>query len=239
MKQSDDPKFKQLIGFIDLVFNQMMGYAFLFILAFTLVSHIQNKDAKIDPKAEAMIVFTWPDWSPDDLDVWVQLPSGQSVWWQNKNGGLVNLERDDYGLINDITNTPEGPQINPQNREVMVFRGMVPGRYQVNVHYWLKRTVPPQVNELAIKPTIPQPPYPVKVTFVRLNPFYKEIISVDLILEAQGQELSAFGFTITPQGEVVDIDRIERRFVTAPPAPAAGAGLPGYGLGGYTSGESP
>ena len=212
MKSRDDPKFKQLIAFIDLVFNVMMAFAFLFILAFALMSVQSKNQPTVEMKAELMIIFTWPEWSPDDLDVWLRLPSGQAVWWQNTTGGLANLERDDWGLERDITTTTEGEYvINPLNREVIILRSLIPGTYQVNVHYWLQRQLPPGVPTTQ---AIPQPPYPVKVEMVRLNPFYTEIVKVDLTLEEQGQEKSAFGFTVTPNGDIVGIDHVFRPFVT-------------------------
>lgn len=215
-KPRRDRRHEAFLPFLDLLFNVMLAFVFLFIVAFILINNNQKKT--IEPKAEAMIVFTWPDWAADDLDVWVQLPNGQAVWWQNKNGGLVNLERDDIGLLNDITIQPGGTEIvvNPINREVAIFRGMVPGTYQVNIHFYLKRPTPPAV--VAMNKEIPQPPYPVTVEMVRLNPSYQSIVKVELTMEQQGQEKSAFGFTITPDGQITNIDHVERKFVISAPS---------------------
>ena len=41
------------------------------------------KKGVINPKAEYIITVRWPDWSPDDIDTWVEAPSGDVVWFRN------------------------------------------------------------------------------------------------------------------------------------------------------------
>jgi hypothetical protein len=207
-------RYGENIAFLDLLFNIMLAFVFLFVVAFVLINNNQKKT--IEPKAEMMIILTWPDYAADDIDIWLQHPNGQPIWWMNKNGGLVNLERDDLGLPNDITTTPDGYiKINPINREVIIFRGLVPGVYQANVHVFAKRGPDLRMSREQIDKIVPLP-YKVQVELVRLNPAYQSVTKVELLLEQQGQELSAFGFTILPDGTIANIDNVERKFAAPP-----------------------
>ena len=43
------------------------------------------------------------DEHPDDIDLYVQDPTGKLVWYNQKEVGLMTLERDDRGDTNDFT----------------------------------------------------------------------------------------------------------------------------------------
>lgn len=209
----DSPKYKQGLGFLDIIFNMVMAYAFLFVLSFYLINKPAKDDAKINSKAEAMIVMSWPDWSAEDIDVWLLLPNGDAVYFQHKNNNLINLERDDRGLWGDIVYTGTSQSaISPLNREVIMFRALIPGTYQVNVHYYSKGTSYPSLGQQP-SAEIPQPPYPVKVELIKLNPSYKEIAKREVVITEQGEEKSVFGFTISPAGEFTNVNEDERLFI--------------------------
>ena len=92
-------KYKSTIGFTDLLFNLLVGFVYLFIIAFILINPIQKKQ-DVPKKAEFMVVIEWPKTFNDDIDLWVKSPDGQTVSFVKKEAGLMNLEKDDLGLSN-------------------------------------------------------------------------------------------------------------------------------------------
>lgn len=216
---NDAPKYKQLIAFIDLVFNMMMAFAFLFILAFALMNIQENKKAKIDSKAEALITMVWPDNAIEDLDLWMLLPGGKYVSFKNTNTDLANIERDDRGMYGDYIVTPEGKTVrNPVNKEIITLRGLTPGKYTVAMHFYsgmagMSGWMGPMQLTDEEKAKVPTPPYKVQIQLVKLNPTYREIVTVEIVAQHPGSEVTAFSFTITNTGEIINIDRTERLFV--------------------------
>ena len=53
--------------FTDLLFNALLGFAFMFAIAFMLINS-SDDSGKIESKAEVMISVSWPDSHPDDVD---------------------------------------------------------------------------------------------------------------------------------------------------------------------------
>ena len=58
----------------------------------------EAKTGIIDPKAEYILTITWEDNSPDDIDVWVEDPEGQLVYFRAAEAGLLHLDRDDLSM---------------------------------------------------------------------------------------------------------------------------------------------
>ena len=94
-------KYKSTIGFTDLLFNLLVGFVFLFIIAFILINPITKKK-DVPKKAEYMVVIEWESTSLDDIDLWVKAPDGKTVSFVKKEAGLMNLEKDDLGISNDF-----------------------------------------------------------------------------------------------------------------------------------------
>ena len=61
-------RYKTSFGFIDLLFNLLVGFTFMFILAFMLINPIAKKH-ELDPKAEYLIIMTWDNKSIGDIDI--------------------------------------------------------------------------------------------------------------------------------------------------------------------------
>jgi len=101
--------------FTDLLFNALLGFTFLFLIAIMFMNPVAKKGI-IDPKAEYIITITWADNNPDDVDTWVEDPNGNLIWFRNREAGLVHLDRDDRGTVNDTLNI-NGEEIqNPLNQ---------------------------------------------------------------------------------------------------------------------------
>ena len=94
-------KFKSSIGFTDLLFNLVIGFVYLFVIAFILINPIAKKGDVIK-KAEYMIVLEWNHEYNDEIDLWVKDPAGNIVSFLQKSKGLMHLEKDDLGYSNDV-----------------------------------------------------------------------------------------------------------------------------------------
>ena len=101
--------------FTDLLFNALLGFAFMFAIAFMLINS-SDDSGKIESKAEVMISVSWPDSHPDDVDAIVEDPQGGLVWYHNRDSGLMHLDRDDRGLFADKMNVNGAAISNPINQ---------------------------------------------------------------------------------------------------------------------------
>lgn len=184
--------------FTDLLFNALLGFTFLFLVAIMFMNP-EAKSGIIDPKAEYILTVTWADNNPDDIDVWVEDPEGQVIWFRNPAAGLLHLDRDDRGMLND-TITINGEKVqNPLNQEVVTLRGVVRGEYVVNLHYYATQTHKPD---------------DVQVRLVKVNPALEVIYYNTVTLSKVGEEKTALRFTIGADGKVSNINFLPKSLVT-------------------------
>jgi hypothetical protein len=183
--------------FTDLLFNALLGFTFLFLIAIMFMNP-EAKSGIIDPKAEYILTITWEDNSPDDVDVWVEDPEGQVVWFRAPEAGLLHLDRDDRGLVND-TITINGEEVqNPLNQEVVTLRGVVKGEYVVNLHYYASET---------------GKPVDVNVRLAKVNPKLEIVYYGTVNLEERGEEKTAVRFSIGRDGNIFGINFLPKSIV--------------------------
>jgi hypothetical protein len=193
-------RYKSSLAFTDLLFNILIGFAFMFIIAFLLINPVQ-KDADIEAKAEFMIIMSWDDQSAYDIDLWMQDPVGNIVGFPNLHAGLLHLDKDDLGKSNDSVTMRDGTvkQIY-LNREVMTIRGIVPGEYIVNNHLY---SIKSANGEGA--------PMEVTTKIIKLNP-YREVHTGIVILPRRGSEETVIRFTIDREGHVKSTNKRQKKF---------------------------
>ena len=188
--------------FTDLLFNALLGFTFLFLIAIMYMNP-EAKSGIIDPKAEYILTASWPDNNPDDIDVWVEDPEGRLVWYRNPEAGLLHLDRDDRGNLND-TLIVRGEEIqNPLNQEVVTIRGVIKGQYVVNLHYYNSET---------------GKPVPVQVRLVKVNPALKVVYYDTVRLERSGDEKTALRFDIGLDGEIRNLGFLPKKLVQLSPS---------------------
>jgi hypothetical protein len=206
-------KFKSSIGFTDMLFNLLVGFVFLFVIAFILINPpVKKSDAP--KKAEYIITLEWDNDSYDDVDLWVKEPGGGTVSYQTREQGSLNLEKDDLGRSNDFWRKPDGSIEEIRlNREVITIRGIQEGRFQVAVHIYSRRT-------MLVTPTNGKPrrvpatdgPGNITVSLIKINP-YGEVYKVNREYSSRGQVFTAFNFVLDKNGNVTAIDEIPNRIV--------------------------
>ncbi len=184
--------------FTDLLFNALLGFTFMFLVAIMFLNP-PTKTGIVDPKAEYIITATWEEGRPDDLDLWVQGPGNEVVWFRNQEADLMHLDRDDRGTVNDQL-VVDGKEVrNPLNQEVVTIRGQAPGEYIVNLHYYNTQTKRPLDAEVEI---------------VKVNPRLEVVYHGTVRLERLGQEKTAARFTVARDGRVTDVNTLPASLVS-------------------------
>ena len=178
------------LSFNDVLFNALLGFVVLFVLALLLINPITKK-SDIPAKAEILIIVEWDNESPDDIDTWVQGPlMGAPISFQNKHSGSMHLDRDDLGRTSDIMMIDGEKIVIKINREVVTMRGIVKGDYYINIHVYNK----PGNSE----------PTKYTITLLDVNP-YREVYVMQGEVTARGDIVRLPGFTLNKEGEVTDV----------------------------------
>lgn len=178
------------LSFNDVLFNALLGFVVLFVLALLLINPITKK-SDIPAKAEILIIVEWDNESPDDIDTWVQGPMmGAPISFQNKHSGSMHLDRDDLGRTSDIMMIDGEKIVIKINREVVTMRGIAKGDYYINIHVYNKAG-----NTEPTKYTI---------TLLDVNP-YREVYVMQGEVTARGDIVRLPGFTLDEEGEVTDV----------------------------------
>lgn len=200
--------------FSALLFNSLKAITFMFFISFAMINKPAD-EGKVDPKAEMLVTVTWPDNNPDDVDTYVEDPAGNVVWYNQREAGLMHLERDDRGMFKDVVLVNNQEVTNPLNQEIVAFRGLEDGEYTVNiVHYIANGTAP----------------LPVSVKVEKLNPVVKVIFYDTLMLTGTGDEKTAVRFTLKGQ-DVLNVNNQPKSLVELT---RSAGGKDGGGAGGGT-----
>ena len=179
-------------SFLDILFNTLVGFVLLFIIAFLLISPVKKKK-EIEQKAEYVITVTWPSGMNDDIDSWLEAPMEQVMYYREKEVGLMHLDRDDLGNLNDRQNVPGVGMVNyPYNREITTIRGIMPGEYVFNVHLYRKVSKDSSI------------PIPVTVILEKLNPQVKLLYSKTVTLIDAWEEKTIIRFVLDVNGEITE-----------------------------------
>ena len=195
-------RFKSTTGLNDLLFNLLVGFVFLFIVAFLLINPPTKKE-EAPKKAEYLIVIEWDTNSSDDSDLWVMEHNRTTVSFTRKEGGLLNLEKDDLGIANDTWITPQGERVViPINREVVTMRGIVPGRYQIAAHVYSYRTVSKMVGGERV---YNEDSRTITATLIKINP-YGEQYRIQKTYTQRGQQITLFNFELDENGRIIAVD---------------------------------
>ncbi len=126
--------------FIDLLFNTLMGFSFLFLVSLLFINPKADQ-AKVEKQAKYIISATWPQDLEDDIDLWMRTPAGHTVSYLEKETGWLHLKRDDRGELNDTLLIDGKEEVHPINQEFITIRKRNTGEYIVNLFYYTKNLV--------------------------------------------------------------------------------------------------
>jgi hypothetical protein len=181
--QGDDGTF---VPFTDILFNALLGFSMMVFIAFSLIKPDAEANA-VNIKAEFIITATWPDYNPDDIDLYVEDPLGQIVWYHQMQKGFMSMDRDDRGNYLDQITVDGVKTINPLNQETVSIRRNIPGEYVVNVY---------KFSDDSGAPT------PVSVKVEKINPRVSVVSYRTVTLAAKDDEQTVVRFTIDADGKV-------------------------------------
>lgn len=138
--------------FIDLFANGKGVFILLLLIVLTHVNPVGEKsENEEEPPGNLVVEIKWPDGLNIDIDLWMMAPGEpKPVGYSNLNGRVMNLLRDDLGNYSDKSSKHGGQPMSPSNDdhsntfETLNYengysRGLPPGGYRINVHYYSKR----------------------------------------------------------------------------------------------------
>lgn len=176
----DEPVEPEFDVFTDLLFNSLVAFAFMFFIAFAMINPIAES-GEIDTEVEILITLGWADNHPDDVDIYVEDPAGNIVWYNQREGGLMHLDRDDRGQFRDVLLLNGEEVTNPLNQEIVSVRGLMDGEYVINAVHYIATSIDP---------------LPITVKVEKINPFVRVVFYGELLLEGTGDEQTAVRFTL-------------------------------------------
>jgi hypothetical protein len=183
--------------FTVVLFKALQVLCFLFFIALLAIKP-ESDPGKVVKRAEFIITMTWPDQHPDDVDLYVQDPAGKLVWYNQRDVGLMVLERDDRGDTNDFAVIESKKIALPIREELVSIRGVIAGEYTVNVHLY---------HHIATEPV------PVSVKVEKLNPVVEIVDYRTLLLDHTDEEKTAFRFTLAEDGSVARTSEVEKSLI--------------------------
>jgi hypothetical protein len=198
MKHKIFSKSEEQDVFTDLLFNALLGFAFMFAIAFMLINS-SEETGNIRSNAEILISVQWPDDHPDDVDAIVEDPQGSLVWYHNRDSGLMHLDRDDRGNLADNLNVNGEVVSNPINQETITVRGLQSGEYIINLLHYKSNF---------------KEPLPVTVKVEKLNPSVELVYYGEHFLNGVGDEMTALRFNVDSQKNISDLNQIPKRLIT-------------------------
>ena len=221
-------KYKSTIGFTDLLFNILVGFAFLFIIAFLLIKPEAKKE-DFERRAEFVVVMEWDNDASGDIDLYVEDPTGKQVSFRYHNHNFMHLDKDDLGAMNDTVVNADGSISTVKiNREVVTIRGIIKGEYVINAHYYSIRSY----DKISPKKSV----VTVKVELHKVNP-YSIMWLGEKEFNQRGQEETFLRFRLDKDGKILPPFTFEKKkFVT--PMQALG-NYQGSGVEAYESQNTP
>lgn len=185
-------------GFFDLLLQLTLLFAACFFISLVNMAEAIKKEG-IKQRAEFIIILTWPDDNHSDVDLWVQDPTDEVMYFNRKEVNLMHLDRDDLGWKKDMISLPDGQRIEVKsNQEVAAIRGFMAGEWTVNVHLYKKSD---------------EGDIPVRVQVSKMNPNIKQVLQKDLVLKESGEELTVTRLLMSGAGDVMGLDDTPKSIV--------------------------
>jgi len=203
----DKSKYKSTIGFTDMLFNILLGFAFLFIVAFLLIKPEAKKE-DFNRRAEFVVVMEWDNDASGDIDLYVEDPTGKQVSFRYHNHNFMHLDKDDLGAMNDTVVNADGSISTVKiNREVVTIRGIIQGEYIINAHYYSLRSY----DKINPKKSV----VTVRVELHKANP-YSIMWAGEKTFSHRGQEETFLRFRLDKDGKVLPPFTFEKKMFVTP-----------------------
>lgn len=170
--------------FRDVITLALCGFVAMVVL---LLPHLNppvqaSTVESVTAPGNVIVEIRWPEGREADVDLWVQAPGDVAVGYSNKGGAIFNLLRDDLGKFGDPTNL---------NYEISYSRGVPPGEYTANIHFYRNPDGQPIEVEMTVsaKPTV--------------QASAQQLLTTKLLLRREGEELTGLRFKLDAEGNLV------------------------------------
>lgn len=169
--------------FRDVIMLALAGFITVVLLLLPHINPPGTAEESDQSPGNVIVELRWPDEMDVDVDLWVEAPGDRPVGYSNKGGAVFNLLRDDLGHVTDLTGL---------NYEFAYSRGVPSGAYTINVHLYRNR----------------DNVYPIPVTVVvsvkkSIQASAKPILSTNVVLGREGEEITAVRFRLDENGRLV------------------------------------
>lgn len=161
------------------------------VILFLMINPSQKTQDGIKPKMEYLITLSWPKELDYDVDIWIKDPDGKILYYENKEVGLLNLERDDLGTRNNSITVQGKEVVVVSNEELVSIRGFKPGEYIINAHLYSGNKV---------SNPVPVEPFNVTVTIQKMNPNVIVVYQGTATIQMVRQEVHLVRFNLTSDG---------------------------------------
>ena len=164
---------------------------FLCVLAVVIVAVAPSK-AKVDgvkPHAEFLIQMDYPIDRDVDLDLWVVGPERKPVFYNSRQVGCADLDRDSLGLATAHVYLADGTSVlSKSNIETTTLRCIAPGRHDVAVNLFSFHSDSGS-------------PITAHVEVTGLNPSVRTLWAGDVTLNRLGQTINVISFDLDKDGK--------------------------------------
>jgi hypothetical protein len=188
-----NPKYSNSIAFMDFLFNLLLVFVALFLVALLLINP-PEESADIDKSISYIVTIRWDSETTHDIDLWIT-DGKETVGFLNRQSRNMTLDRDDLG--NDLVSVAMGIRVNEESVSIL---SPEPGTYTVNIHAYTLRN-----NEIV----------PVKVYWLlrQVRPRVRNIDKGEVYLSTRGEEKTLVRFTLNDEGNVESRDHNNYPFV--------------------------
>ena len=234
----NNERYKSTIGFTDLLFNILVGFAFLFIIAFLLIKP-EAKKKDFERRAEYIVVMEWDAGAKDDIDLYVEDPLGGIASFRHPRVNFMHLDKDDLGVRNDTTVMADGSTTTIRiNREVMTIRGIIPGEWVINAHYYSAYAyASANGDSKIISKSKDDYSITVRVELHRVNPY--QILWVgEKKFTTKGQEETFLRWRIDKMGDIISPFTFQKKSYITPSGQVSNTNSTGAPVTSSTTGGS-
>jgi len=158
------------------------------------VAPVRAKQDGIKPKAEILIQMDYDVTRDLDLDLWVVGPERKPVFYNSRQVGCADLDRDSLGLATAHVYLADGTSVlSKSNIETTTLRCIAPGHYDVAANLFSYHSDSRE-------------PIKAHIEITSLNPAIRTVWAGDVTLNRLGETINAVSFDLDKDGEVTLVD---------------------------------
>ena len=173
------------------------------VMTLLLIRPVTQMPKDFHPKAEYLVTLTWDDHRDVDLDLWLESPEGNIVYYKNKELPNIALDRDSLGYASNVVTNIDGSIAASANQEIISIRAIMPGQYVAAVSYYAGQD---EQTHTPYADGDPRMAIDGKVELLKVNPTVTLVASVTLHLTRIKETHNAIAFVVDSSGDVHTVE---------------------------------